>query len=516
MNEYLRLSYWVITLCYILIHIVGGALGNFLSQSNVFFWPPVGFSLSLLILYGYRFWPAILLGGVIQALLTGASLPAALLFGVGSTVGPLTTLYILKNFIHFNNRMEKLRDILGLIFIALPISSSLVSTIITTARFFNHTVAPATYFMSWMNIWISDLLSNIIVAIPIILWFSQPIHINKLTKKRVFESIGLAVTTLVLGVLLFTNLFELASPKTYLAFFPIIWAALRFGPRETTTILLYFCSLAVWGTSQRSGPFFVGNTMESLIYLRSFMLIYAITSLILASSIHERIEFEKRKNSFIQIASHELKTPLTSLKMITQLMEKDIKNKRKKEQFETMNQQIDKLTDITTTLLDLSKIQSGKLELAMQVVPLQMIIESAINTVHYVGIKHKIIVRNTIPDNVYADKARIGQVLINLINNAIKHSPNADKVVINVIKKGNMAQVSVQDFGMGISRERLGRIFERFYQVSEGKMLEGLGLGLFISSEIIKQHEGKIWATSEPGKGSTFFFTLPVRRGVRG
>lgn len=513
MKEYGRVSYWVITLCYILLHIAGGAFGNFLSglsKSMVFFWPPVGFSLALLLLYGYRFWPAVFLGGLFQALLTGASAQAAAIFAAGSTVGPLTTTYILKQ-IQFNNTMEKVRDVIGLIFVALPISSSLLATIVATARLLNHTITPEIYHMAWLNIWISDVLSNIIIAPPIILWLCQPIY-SKLKVKRIVESIGLIVTSIMLGILVFTNFFEISSAKTYIAFFPIIWAALRFGPRETTSILFLYCSLAVWSTAQNIGPFIVGGKVENLIYLRSFMLSYAITSFFLSAAIYEQREFEKKKNSFIGIASHELKTPLTSLKILTQLLQREIKNRKKKEQFETMNQQIDKLTNLTKTLLDLSKIQAEKFEMKKKLVPLQSIIDSAVQTIQYTEKTHKIIIQNTTSDKVFVDKDRIGQVIINLITNAIKHSPQANKVIIDISKKNNVAQVSVRDFGVGISPEKVGRIFERFYQISEGKMLEGLGLGLFISSEIIKQHEGKIWVKSKLGKGSTFSFTLPIRR----
>ena len=194
------------------------------------------------------------------------------------------------------------------------------------------------------------------------------------------------------------------------------------------------------------------------------------------------------------------------------MLKKDAeKEKKHVEQFNVMEEQINKLTGLTSSLLDLSRIQAEKFTLKKEFVSLQKIIDSAITTVQYTEKSHKIIVPSNVRVKIFADKERIGQVLINLITNAIKHSPYAKKVIVDVVTQGDFVQISVQDFGVGISKEKLGMIFERFYQISEGKELEGLGLGLFISSEIIKQHNGKIWVTSDEGKGATFFFTLPIR-----
>lgn len=113
---------------------------------------------------------------------------------------------------------------------------------------------------------------------------------------------------------------------------------------------------------------------------------------------------------------------------------------------------------------------------------------------------------------VYADRERIRQVLINLITNAIKYSPEAKKVVIRSQKNKNFIQISVQDFGIGIPKTEQLKIFDRFYQSQNHKTYPGLGLGLYISSEIIKANGGKMWVESDEGKGSTFYFTLPTRK----
>ncbi|MGZ4001035.1 MAG: sensor histidine kinase, partial [Mucilaginibacter sp.] len=126
--------------------------------------------------------------------------------------------------------------------------------------------------------------------------------------------------------------------------------------------------------------------------------------------------------------------------------------------------------------------------------------------------KHTLIENYGIGGIVYGDRERIGQVVINLITNAIKYSPQANKILIRTSLKDNEVHLCVEDFGIGISKDKIGKVFEQFYRVS-GDMqhtFPGLGLGLYISSEIIKREGGRIWVTSKEGKGSTFCFALPL------
>jgi signal transduction histidine kinase len=126
--------------------------------------------------------------------------------------------------------------------------------------------------------------------------------------------------------------------------------------------------------------------------------------------------------------------------------------------------------------------------------------------------KHKLILHGQIEPKVIGDPDRIRQVLINLITNAIKYSPQADRVDISSTIDGGSVIISVKDFGIGIPKSEQQKIFDRFYQASDttGNTFPGLGLGLYISSEIIKRHNGKLWVESTPGKGSTFSFSLPI------
>ncbi len=230
--------------------------------------------------------------------------------------------------------------------------------------------------------------------------------------------------------------------------------------------------------------------------------------------LEKRKQLEKQKNDLISMASHELKTPLTSLKVFAQVLDKKLaKNKDldMKKFIEKINIQIDMLSGLINELLDVTRMQRGKLALYTQQFFVKELAEEVIETLQPLTQQKLILDWHTnLP--VHADKERIRQVIINLVTNAIKYSPEGDKILVGSHKRGDYIEMYVQDFGMGIAKEEVKKIFGRFYQAAQHKTFPGLGLGLYISSEIIKIHGGKMWVKSEKGKGSTFYFTLPISK----
>lgn len=226
-------------------------------------------------------------------------------------------------------------------------------------------------------------------------------------------------------------------------------------------------------------------------------------------------ELEQRKEDFLSATSHELKTPLTSQKVFVQLLQKEIEKNKDSTyvHFTTkINEQTDKLTKLVTDLLDVSKVQGGKLVLNFAPFNMNECIRAAVDEMHAIAKKHKIVIKGKIVGDVKGDKERISQVVINLLTNAVKYSPKADKIIVSLKKDKNVVLVSVQDFGIGIDKNELENVFDRFYRVSDidEKTYPGLGMGLYIASEIVKLHGGKIWVDSTKGKGSTFSFTMPL------
>jgi len=231
--------------------------------------------------------------------------------------------------------------------------------------------------------------------------------------------------------------------------------------------------------------------------------------------ITDRKQLEKQKDDFIGIVSHELKTPLTSIKVFSQLLRKHLKeNEDKKGSFFLlkMSSQIERLNQLMASFANVYKAQSGKLSLHKQSFNIDELISVVVSDFQYTTKTHTIEHRGKSKVTVYADKERIAQVLINLISNAIKYSPKAGKVMVTSGSDAKKVTVSVQDFGLGISKAEQIKVFDRFFRVKakREKNISGLGLGLYISYEIINQHHGKIWVESREGKGSTFSFSLPI------
>ncbi len=220
---------------------------------------------------------------------------------------------------------------------------------------------------------------------------------------------------------------------------------------------------------------------------------------------------EQKKDEFLSIASHELKTPLTSIKAFNQLIHKSSDNYTVQRFAGKSAEHIDKLEWLINDLLDVTKINAGKMVYNLQPFNFRNLLLNSIDTIQQTSTTHQIILKGSEEIIYTGDHFRLEQVVQNFLSNAIKYSPEADQVIVDYkVEMGNIL-VSVQDFGIGIAQKDFARLFDRYYRVDNSAMrFEGLGLGLYISSEILKRHHGSFWIESEEGKGSTFFFRLPL------
>jgi signal transduction histidine kinase len=267
----------------------------------------------------------------------------------------------------------------------------------------------------------------------------------------------------------------------------------------------------------------VSLQVSSAPILNKFNKVIAAASII--NDITQLKELERQKDEFLAIASHELKTPVTSIKAYGQVLQSVFRRKGDAvavEQLQKMDAQINKLTNLIADLLDVTKIQSGRLEFHKDYFDFNALVSEVVDELQLTTTKHHISLQLAQSTQVCADKERIGQVLINLISNAIKYSPSADsglglnrgKIIVRTALDSENITVSVQDFGVGIPPDKQGHVFEQFFRVN-GPMqntFPGLGLGLYISAEIVKREGGRIWVESVEGEGSTFYFTLPLTR----
>jgi PAS domain S-box-containing protein len=232
-----------------------------------------------------------------------------------------------------------------------------------------------------------------------------------------------------------------------------------------------------------------------------------------ATDIHELRLLQQQKDDFISIASHELKTPITTLKASLQLL-----NRMKDNPTHAMlpsligqaNKSLNKVTVLIEDLLNATQVNEGQIQLNKTSFTIAELIDDCCSYIRLEGI-YTIVTKGDPLLKIYADADRMNQVIINFVNNAVKYAPDSKIIEVNIEKAGDMARVSVTDKGPGITDDKLNHLFDRYYRVqTHGIQGSGLGLGLYICAEIIKKHDGEIGVTSQLGKGSTFWFTLPL------
>ncbi|MBC7920587.1 MAG: HAMP domain-containing protein [Ferruginibacter sp.] len=237
---------------------------------------------------------------------------------------------------------------------------------------------------------------------------------------------------------------------------------------------------------------------------------------IILKNITQFKELDVAKTNFIATISHELKTPISSIKMSLQLLEDQRVGELNTEQhrlIENIKDDSRRLLTITGELLDLAQVETGNIQLNFQPTPPGEIMEYAGEAVRFQAEQKRIALQIRLPDDlprVSADLEKTAWVMVNFLSNAIRYSPEQATIVVEARQTGPFVEFSVRDFGRGIEEKYLGKIFDRYFQVpGNGNGKTGTGLGLAISKEFIAAHSGRIWAESEPGTGSRFCFTLP-------
>ncbi len=247
------------------------------------------------------------------------------------------------------------------------------------------------------------------------------------------------------------------------------------------------------------------------------------TWLVVVQDVTELHRLERARREFVANISHELRTPLASAKLLVETLSIAVKEDPAAVEgfLQRVNVELDGLTQMVRELLELAKIEAGQVPLNVSLVSTPTLLEQAVNRLsaqaERAGIVLKMDTQATADDTlqVEADPARIEQVLINLIHNALKFTQPGGSIMLRAARHGDSVLISVEDTGVGIPPDDLPRIFERFYKVDKARTSGsgregGTGLGLSISKHIVQAHGGQIWATSDYGHGATFFFTLPA------
>lgn len=252
------------------------------------------------------------------------------------------------------------------------------------------------------------------------------------------------------------------------------------------------------------------NDLDSLILVVAFIAEGFIFSIILES----RRKLDAQKSEFISIVSHELKNPLATVKGYSELISKrsnQVNDKNLELYAKRIILRINQMNLMINELLDISKIESGRLTYIDEEFSIAGLVKEIVKDQNLVTEKHRIILKGFSKKSIKADRYRIGQVITNLISNAVKYSPQANKVVVELRNTTRSVLISVRDFGIGIDKSELSKIFNPYFRARTGtKGIKGTGIGLFISNQIAKRHKGKIWVKSSLNRGSVFYLELPT------
>jgi PAS domain S-box-containing protein len=235
--------------------------------------------------------------------------------------------------------------------------------------------------------------------------------------------------------------------------------------------------------------------------------------LLVISDITDKAKAEQQRDDLIAFVIHELRNPLSNITLCNTLIEQSIEESDKESAeayLNKSNESVKRLRGLIQELYDATKAGSGSLNFSKSDFNIDDLVNEVIESVQLANTTHKIKKEGEAMVEVYADRDRINQVLTNYLINAVKYSPQADKVDVKVFIENGDAVVAVNDYGAGIPEEKIPHIFDRYYRADASTKIEGLGLGLYLSKQIIDAHGGRVWIKSKENEGSTFYFSIPV------
>jgi len=366
--------------------------------------------------------------------------------------------------------------------------------------------------------WTGDLMGALIIT-PLLL-SAREMLATILRGWRVLEALALAAAIIGGSVLAFHR------PADEVSYFPphmlfpaLLWAALRFGPRGAAWANLTVSVVSVVATAHQLGPFARPSLNESLLLLQTFMAMMVLTVLVLAAAGAERADAVQAREDFISIASHELRTPLTPLTLQLDRLRRMVSRNELGVPEVTklqasLERQTARLTTLVDILLDVTRLRVGPMRLKREKVDLSALARETVDGLadHLRLARSELTLETTGPIEGLWDRVRVQQAITNLLTNAIKYGEGKPiRVSVGRDEAGKRAQIMVKDQGPGIGKRDQARLWKRFQRLPAASTATGgLGLGLYITRQIIEAHGGTVRLDSRPGAGATFTCALPL------
>jgi signal transduction histidine kinase/ActR/RegA family two-component response regulator len=500
-------------------------------------WPPTGIALVAILLGGYRYAPAVWLGALLTNLAVGAPTSAAVGIAVGNALEAVAGVWLLRRF-EFSPKIDRLRDVLTLTTmaaLAAPVVSASVGVL--SLRLANVIAADA-LTKTWLAWWLGDAIGALVFA-PLVLAWIIPER-DQWTPNHALEAAALtgvlAVhSAAVFGYLPVSDLLSRSLlPYTLIPW--ISWAAVRFGQRGALTATFALSAVAVTATVSELGPFLGPTPSDRLMTLQTFIGLTAVTSMVLAAAISERLTAvralqksearyreaavaaeaaNRTKSMFLANMSHEIRTPLGSVLGFSELLlSEDTDADERAHYVDAIKRNGRALSRLIDDILDLSKVEAGKLELRPQETAIADVVADLRTALgkpaRDKGVGFAVTVADGVPAAIATDPLRFRQILYNIAGNALKFTQQGS-VLVELHMEADLLVVDVHDSGPGITAEQAAKLFEPFTQadMSSTRRFGGTGLGLALSRRLARALGGDvIWVGDWPGTGSVFRVTV--------
>ena len=501
-------------------------------------WPPTGVALAAVLLWGYRAWPAIFTAAVIANATTAGSVATAIAIAIGNSLEAVVGAYLINRWSSGCNTFSTPNSVakfaLICFVIATPISASIGLTSLATAGYIERT----NFANAWVTWWLGDVTGALVIAPVIVLWASS--HYHAFNRNEFLETIGVLATAAAVGLIAFSPLIEQTpsrDPLGFLAILPMLWAALRRGPRDTATVALVLAGITIWGTLTGGGPFTTADLNVSFLLVLMFLISITVPSLLLSADVEVRkkaeeslrraqIELERKvaertrelelanaaKSRFLAMASHDLRQPLHALGLFVAQLRTPLKSRERTKTIELVDATRKEMDEMFNSLLDISRLDAGILTPKITEFPIARLLQKIETRFDQATREKGLRLRVRRSDAwVRSDAMLLERILLNLVSNAVRYTLRGG-IIVGCRRRGEMLRIEVWDSGPGIPEDQKQNIFGEFFQltVPERSRYGGLGLGLAIVDKLRLLLNHQIDLASTVGRGSRFAILVPM------
>lgn len=490
-------------------------------------WAPTGIAMAAFLLYGRAVWPTILLGAFLVNITTAGTAATSLGIAIGNTLEGLLAGLLVQRYAGGARVFDRPQDVFKFVALAAAGCTALSATIGVTSLALGGAAAWADFWTIWRTWWLGDATGALLVTPLVVLWVRKPRP--GWSGRQAAEAAALLVVLVAVGSLVFRHAPVAggsAPPLMFLALPPLIWAAFRFGPRETVAAACLLSGIAVWGTLRQAGPFPEGALNESLLLLQVFLAVKSVTAVVLAALVAEHRRAHAalaargaeltRSNTeleqFAYSASHDLREPLRMVISFLQLIEQRYRGRLDADADDFIRLAVDGAKRMQALIEDLlAYSRAGRSAADTMTESARALDEALANLGTALRESRARVTRGVLPP-VAVDGTRLVQLFQNLVGNAIKYRGDAEpEIHVDAARRGEQWLLTVRDNGIGIAPDYQEKIFGMFQRLHSRERYPGTGMGLPICRRIVEAAGGRIWMESAPGKGAIFFFTLPAQ-----